>query len=177
MHHRIIPTFFPKRETALSERQQRMYDFLTDTPVGVLATVDPNGCPHGAVIYFTVDKQFNLFFLTKTGTKKYDNLIRNDQVMLIVHEPVSQSVAQVIGKTFEIKDSYEVNRVAQRIFEISLRTSEAGVPPINKLHAGAYTAFLITPLQIRMAVYERPDDGDYGHIFESIESFELPVEF
>lgn len=173
MHHRIIPTFFPKHETTLSERQQRMFDFLTDNPVGVLATVDPNGYPHAVVIYFTVDKQFNLAFLTKTGTKKYDSLVRNDKIMLVVYEPISQSVAQVTGNAHEIKDNYEVNQVAQRIFEASLKTSEAGVPPINKLHAGTYTAFAITPVQVRMAVYERPDDGDYSQIFESIESFEL----
>lgn len=173
MYHRIIPTFFPRHETMLSERQRRMFDFLTDNPVGVLATVDPNGYPHGVVIYFTVDKQFNLAFLTKTGTKKYDNLVRDEKIMLVVYEPVSQSVVQVTGNAYEIKDNYEVNQVAQRIFETSLKTSESGVPPINKLHAGTYTAFAIKPVQIRMAVYERPDDSDYSQMFESIESFEL----
>ena len=173
MHHRIIPTFFPKHETTLSERQRRIYQFLADNPVGVLTTVDPNGDPHGVVIYFTIDKQFNLAFLTKTGTKKHDNLVRNDKIMLVVYEPVSQSIAQVIGNAHKIKSNYEINQVAQLIFEASLKTSEAGVPPINKLQAGTYTAFVIKPVQIRMAVYEHPDDGDYSQIFESIESFEL----
>ncbi len=157
----------------LSERQQRIHDFIGSNHAGVLASVDPNNEPHGVVIYHTIDKEFNVSFLTKKGTKKYDNLVRNDHVVLVIFEPSSQTVAQVIGKAHEITDGYEINRVAAAVFMTSLKTSEGGIPPIAKLNADEYVAFRIMPVQVRMASYARPDPGDYDTIFESIESFEL----
>jgi uncharacterized pyridoxamine 5'-phosphate oxidase family protein len=173
MQHRLIPKRYPKQDSPLSERQRRIYDFLHDNPVGVLTSVDPNGYPHGAVIYFYINEKFGISFLTKKGTKKYDNLVRNNNVMLVVYEPISQSVAQIVGQAYAMKDGYDLNVMAQKVFEASLKTSEGGIPPITKLQIGAYTAFEIKPAQIRMAIYERPDSGDYSRIFESIESFEL----
>lgn len=160
-------------EAALSERQRRIYEFLDSNRTGVLATVDPSGEPHATVIYHTVDKDFNVSFLTKSGTKKYDNLVRNNHVVLVVFDAVSQTVGQVIGKAVEIKDGYDINTVAAAVFMTSLKTSEGGLPPIAKLKAGEYAAFEIVPKQIRMASYARPDSGDYDKIFDSIESFEL----
>jgi len=87
--------------------------------------------------------------------------------------PQTQTIAQISGDAVEIRDSYEINVVAGAILGASLKTSEAGVPPITKLEAGRYVAFKLAPVQIRMAVYARPDPGDYSDLFESIESFEL----
>lgn len=157
----------------LSERQRRIWDFLNKVRVGVLASVDPNGNPHGSAIYYTLDNNFIISFLTKVETKKSDNVIRNNHVMLVVLDPASQGVVQVIGKTMPISDNYEINRIAAAVYATSLRDSEAGIPPIAKLEAGEFIAFQIIPDQIRMALYTRPDSGGYDKIFESIESFEF----
>jgi uncharacterized pyridoxamine 5'-phosphate oxidase family protein len=162
-----------KDRSGLGQRQQRIYDFLRGNHAGVLATVDPNGEPHATVVYHTVDEQFVVSFLTRTCTKKYDNVVRNNHVILVVFEPASQTVAQVIGKAVEVTDAYEINGVAEAVFEASLGTNEENTPPVAKLHAGDYAAFRILPDQIRMAVYASPDAGDRDNIFESIESFEL----
>ncbi len=162
-----------KNDAPLSERQRRIYDFLSGNRTGVLAMVDPNGEPHGVVVYYAIDDKFVISFLTKTHTKKYDDLIRNNHVMLVVFEQAGQKVAQITGKAKEIKDSYEINAVAADIFKTSLDTSKSGMPPLVKLEAGAYTAFRITPDQIRMATFANPDSGDYENVFESIECFDL----
>lgn len=162
-----------KNDAPLNERQRRIYAFLAGNRTGVLAMVDPNGEPHGVVVYYTVGDKFVISFLTKTHTKKYDNLIRNNHVMLVVFEPSGQKVAQITGKAKEIGDNYEVNAIAEDIFKVSLDTSESGMPPLIKLDAGDYTAFKVVPDQIRMATFANPDSGDYENIFESIESFNL----
>lgn len=162
-----------KKDVQLTERQQRIYDFLNTHRAGVLATVDPNGEPHGVVIYHAIHRDFSISFLTKKGTKKYDNLIKNNHAELVVFDAKSQTVAQVRGKAIEVDNSYDINAVAAAVFMTSIKTSDGGVPPIVKLEAGDYVAFTIKPDQIRMASYARPDSGDYDKIFESIESFEL----
>lgn len=157
-----------------SDRNQRIYDFLYQHPVGVLSTVTPNGDPNGVVIYFVIDENFNVSFLTRSGTRKYDNLKHYPHTMLTVFEPKSQTTVQVTGKAKELTAAYDINRIAGLTHAASLKTSGPDLLPITKLEEeGAYVAFEIEPTQIRMAVYSRPDPGDYDSIFESIESFDF----
>lgn len=156
-----------------SDREQRIYDFLLSCPIGVLSTVTPDKEPHGAVIYFSVDKDFIVSFLTKSETRKYDNIMHHGHITLTVYEPQTQTTAQIVGKAEEITDAADVNAVAGAILKASMKTSEEGPPPISKLSAGEFVGFRINPDQIKMAVYSRPDPGDYSELFETIESFEL----
>lgn len=160
-------------EAALSDKQQRIRGFLEDTAVGVLSTVDPNGDPHGVVIYFVVDGDFNIYFLTRAATRKYDNLKHHDHAMLTVFDPGSQTTAQIIGKAEEINNNEQVNEIANQMVQASFKTSDSDIPPITKLDAGESVAFKLEPVQIRMAVYARPESGTYNDLFESIESFNL----
>ena len=156
-----------------SDRKQRFFDFLVTHPVGVISTVDPSGEPHGAVIYYTVDPEFKVYFLTRNKTKKYDNLVHYNHAMLTVCEPKTQTTVQIVGTSEVIKNGYEINSIAGAVLGASVQTSEGGLLPITKLEAGEYVAFRLTPVQLRMAVYSRPDSGGYQDLFESIESFDL----
>lgn len=156
----------------LSDKKQRMYDFLFATSLGVLSSVDPDGNPHGATIYFTINRDFEVSFVTKSGTRKYDNLIHNNHVMLTVFEALTQTTVQVTGLAQEVEDGFTMNQIAARVLGTSLRTSDAGITPLSKLEAGDFVAFTINPMQVRMAVYARPDPGDYSELFETVESFE-----
>jgi general stress protein 26 len=156
-----------------SDKKQRIYDFLSGNPVAVLSTVTPDGDPHGAVIYFSIDKQFVVSFLTKSGTRKYDNLKHNDHAMITVFEPHTQTTVQLTCKATEITDPYKINLVAQKNMNASVKTSDGGIPAIIKLDAGDCVAFWLKPVQVRMAVYARPDSGDYTELFETLEPFEL----
>lgn len=156
-----------------SDKKQRIYDFLVDTAIGVLSSTGPDGDPHGAVIYYTINKDFEASFLTKSGTKKYDNLLHNNHVMLTVFEPITQTTVQLTGVATEVKEGFAMNQIAARVLGTSLKTSDAGLTPLSKLDAGSFVAFKIEPVQVRMAVYARPDPGDYTELFETIESFKL----
>ncbi len=158
-----------KQTASSSETNQRIYDFLKAYPIGVLSTVDPNGNPHAAVIYFTVDEEFNITFVTKHDTKKYDNLKRHNHVMLVAFEPVSQTTTQITGTVEEITDESEAQRAFHDMLANAEKTSEEGVPPISKLYAGGYTTLRIKPVQIRMAVFIRPDPGGYDDTYETID--------
>lgn len=179
MQKSIMPGRTKEEQKKLNLRQQRIYDFLKNNHVGVLASVDPNGDPHAAVVYYVVDERFVLSFITRAGTKKHDNLIRNNHVVMVIFEPKNQTVAQVIGKAVEIKNANKMNAVAEAVFESVLETEDKDMLPITKVDAGEYTAFKIEPDQIRLAAYARrgsQEEQDAGGIFEAIESFDLNVE-
>lgn len=162
-----------KNQPSLGKRRRRIYEFLDTNRIGVLASTSPDNEPHGSVIYHSTTQDFDVSFLTKKGTQKYRNLKIHNHVVLVVFDPHNQSVVQVYGSAKEITDSYEINRLAAAIFVTSLKNSDVGIPPIAKLDAGEYIAFVIKPDQIRMASYSNLESSNYDEIFESIESFEL----
>lgn len=157
------------------ERRDRIFSFLRENQVGILATVDPNNDPHAVAIYYFVEPDFTITFMTKTGTKKHDNIAHNNHVMLLVYEPSTQATAQIKGKAKRIKDITKTNKIFADILQAAWDTSEDGVPPITRLSAGDYVAYNIKPHEVRMAVYARPEIGSYDDLFETLESDELKL--
>lgn len=152
-----------------SEKNLRIYNFLRSHPVGVLCSVDPNNEPHGSAVYYSVDSSFKLMFTTKTKTKKTSNLQTNNHVMLMVYDQKEQVTVQVTAIAEAIEKDDDISKSMRNTITASMETSDAGIPPIAKLSAGEFTAFRLHPVQIRMAVYERPDPGGYDELFETID--------
>ena len=164
----------PELVNGLSVRQKRIYDFLNGMHCGVICSISPDILPHASVVYHVVNEtDFSVSFLTKTGTRKYDDLIHDNHVVFIVFDEESQTVAQVTGNAYEITGPNDVNGIAARVYTNSLSSKKNGVLPIARLQAGTYTAFTIVPDQIRITSYGQPRSGDYEHMFDSIESFDL----
>lgn len=151
----------------IHKKHQNAHEFLKHHPVGVLATVDPNGEPHAAAIYFSVDNHQNISFMTKTGTKKADNLLHDNHAVLVVYEAATQTTVQITGEVSEIKDHAEVNEVFAHMLNASADTSGSSVAPLTKLKEGDYITFRLKPKQIRMAVFSRPKAGEYEDLFKT----------
>lgn len=151
-----------------TESNHRIYDFLKSKHDGVLATVDPNGNPHATAIYFVPQDDFSVLFTTKRDTKKYDNIQHNNHVMFLVYDSYSQTTVQIEGIAELVEDTAESQAAFDSMLESAMMKSEAGTPPISKLYAGYYVAYKIKPVQIRMAMFVRPDPGGYD-IFETVD--------
>lgn len=164
-----------KSGVAFTNREWSIYRFLFMHSIGVLSTVTPDGDPHGAVIYYSIDRSFTISFLTKDRTRKFDNISHNNRVMLTVYDPATLTTVQVTGIATQITDNAEVNAVANSVLRACLATSITGTPPLTKLQAGDYVACTIKSLLIRKAVYAQAASGSYAELFESIESFDLDL--
>jgi general stress protein 26 len=158
----------PHTTSISTESNQRILSFLKHHPIGTLSTVTPDGDPHGAVIYYSIDDDFTVRFTTKRKTRKFDNLTFRNRAMLVVYEAVSQTTVQITGLVEEITDEVEAQAEFRQMLGASMETSEAGLPPISKLYAGNYVALRLKPVQIRMAIFARPDPGGYN-MYESLE--------
>lgn len=154
---------------SISEEKPKITKFLTNSHIGVLATVNPDGQPYAATIYFIVDPDLKIYFITKEKTKKYDNLTSNPKVSLAVYEASSQTTVQITGTVDKILDNSVINDVFRHVVAITSKTSESAIPPISKLKGDDYRCFRINPKTIRMAEYTKPEHGQYDDIFEVIE--------
>lgn len=159
----------------ISEEKPRIAEFLNKNRVGVLATTSSDGYPHAATMYFTVDEDLNIYFVTKEKTTKYRNLTQNPNAAFVVHEPMSQSTVQVSGTVAEVTDIAQLNQVFRNILEVTAGTSESNVPPVSKIVGGDYKCFKLTPKTLRLAEYTKPEHGQFDNMFdtETIPSAEL----
>lgn len=149
------------------ESEDLVRNFLNGRYSGVLATADGAGIPHGAVVYYSLQKDFSLLFGTKHETQKYKNIEENKQVAVVVYDEVEQTTVQITGRVEVVEDHAIRQKVINNMFTSSVERSLTVLPPAEKIWGGEYIALRIVPMAIKMAVFARPDsEGD--DIFETL---------
>lgn len=154
-----IPTTlveYPSKESVAN-----IHQFLQTHPAGVLAEVGEGGWPHASVIYFIVDRNFGIYFATKTNTKKYQNLSNDPHVMLVAFHQSTQATAQIKGSVVEVSDPATSRSIVDKIEDVARQYSISGVAPILKLDTGDYVAYELKPDTIKFAMFLRPDPVTY----------------
>lgn len=61
-----------------------LYDFISRHPFAVLGTVTPSGEPESALMRTIVTPGLELFFDTRTGTRKYRNFLANPACSFVI---------------------------------------------------------------------------------------------
>ncbi len=146
-----MPTTKP---TDLSKPEHdKIITFLRQHPVGVLASVSPDGDPNASAVYFSVDDDLRLTFTTKEDTQKHHNIAHHNHVMLVVYDAVTQSTVQVGGGAEEVTDAQAAQKIYHGTLQAAKQTGPDAVPPVAKIAAGAYVAYEIKPTNIWMTEY------------------------
>lgn len=138
--------------------------FIQGHPLTVLGTADEAGEPHGAVVYICVDdEQPVVYFLTKTGTRKYQNLSAHNTVSLTSFGAEENSTFQANGQTFLVEDASLLDEIMHKLTEINARNTE-WLPPLSKLRAGPYSVVGVRLTSARLAEFQGEAIGS-KHIF------------
>ena len=157
-----------KRAKNKATTKDRVLEFLREHQTGVLATASPGAKPHASVVYYSVDAQLNITFITKRRTRKGENLHLNDQAEMVVYDEESQTTVEVSGRAVELTDQTEASLAFRNALKASLGTASNAIPPISKLVAGDYIAYRLSYDQIRMAVFNRRGSQQTNGLFEVI---------
>ncbi len=113
----------------------------------VLGTIGLDGRLHGAAVYGVATSSSQLYFVTKTETQKFRNLSHNPNVSVTIVNTVENSSLQAEGKATVINNPRVVEVVIAKMAGVHARSAD-WMPPIAKLHAGAYQ---IVGVQLRHA--------------------------
>lgn len=124
-------------------QQKKIFEFLTDHPVGVLATTNSDGGPHASTIYITANKDLHITFTTKRETQKYQNLAQDNRVMLAIYDAQKQTAIQIGGHAIEVDDPVLQQQIYHGTLRAAKQTGNDVVPPIAKIAAGPYVGFTI----------------------------------
>ncbi len=150
------------------DASKKAVNFLRRHPVGVIATASSAARPHAATVYFAIDDDLNIYFVTKEQTTKHKNLTENPVASIAVFDAENQATLQASGPVEPINDIVKFMRLFAQILDISADTSDSDRPPVSKLFAGDYFMYKLTPTSLRLAEYMKPDKGDITNLFEIV---------
>jgi uncharacterized pyridoxamine 5'-phosphate oxidase family protein len=120
--------------------------FLDEQPHGTLVTLDSEGKPETAAIFFFVREDFSCFFVTKIGTRKYKNLAQNHTGVLFVYSDDELTSIELKGRLEIEHDTKEIlASIVQFQTEVQSRSASYWVPPIAQIEAGEYVVCKLIP--------------------------------
>lgn len=127
--------------------------YIKSHDLAVLSTVDRTGNVFGAVVYYSVDLNNNLYIITKSETTKSRNIFAQSQVAVTIHETGSLQTLQLQGIA-EIETDIQIK---ERVFNalIKPRNYNNGkqLPPVANINGGAYMVIKIIPLSVKFNDY------------------------
>lgn len=138
---------------SISEKYEKITDYINANPIATLGTIDANGLPHGAAVYVCPDLQKHVvYLLTKNQTQKYTDIQHNENVSLTIINPGQNSTLQATGQAFTVHDSHALDMITKQM--VSARPdSSLWLPPVSKLEAGQYVVVGIKITHARLAEF------------------------
>lgn len=142
--------------------------YIDRNPVATLGTINKDGTPHGATVYTCLvdDRRHTIYFLTKTETAKCRNLREHPEVSLTFANIRENSTLQINGSAHDIHDAFIIDMVMKNIVRAHSKASE-WLPPVAKLHAGAYVIIGVDVTRARLAHFQGMEIGDQQIFTES----------
>lgn len=123
--------------------------FLEENRLGVLSTVNAEGHPDGAAIYFIVKPDFTAYFVTPTGTQRHTNLQHMNEVVLTVINEEKRETAHIRAIASDAKDMlFEViGNLATYLNEKSGTTVNTELPLLSYKDRPK-TVIQLTPIEV-----------------------------
>jgi len=126
--------------------------FLMSHSIAALATVDEDGSPSVATIYYTVLKPPEILFITKSETAKLINIRKKSLIALAISDEDKLTTLQLKGTAQEIKDPEILDKVIDKITSKSAHPAY-WPPPIIKMEQGNFVVLKITPTIMKLSDY------------------------
>ena len=138
-----------------NENKNVAIEFIESHPLGVVSVNREGKPPHSAAVFFVTDSKADLYFLTKSGTEKYQDILADDKVSVVFSDLNAQKTLQAEGKAYEVTaEGGTIEEVYKKLSQIKPPGRNDWLPPIFKIEAGDYVVIAIEPNWMRL--------GDFG---------------
>ncbi len=134
-----------------TEPNKASEEFLKSNDLGVLSTLDREGNVQGATVYYAVDKDNDIFILTKSETSKARNLLSNQQIALTVTNVSTMQTLQLSGLASVETDNQKRQEVFDALVRPRVYGNQKSLPPVISIDAGAYVVVRIHPTVINFS--------------------------
>jgi nitroimidazol reductase NimA-like FMN-containing flavoprotein (pyridoxamine 5'-phosphate oxidase superfamily) len=128
--------------------REEALEFLQNNVTAVLATC-LDGQPHATAIYYDVDDDFNIYFLTKQNTQKNIQAGINSRVALVVGTGPELITAQIRGRAELLTGEAKENAVNRMIVRHSKKfLSNLPIQSMLELRESKLVAYKIMPREL-----------------------------
>lgn len=139
--------------------ENKALKFLASHRLAVMSTVSADGKPHGAVMYYHIEPDFSLYFLTKTETSKYKNMLANPDVSVTIWDDEVSVTAQIEGSISEVLSTEMTDKVVRKL--MNKGNSVNWPPPIAKMRAGDFVVMCVTPIHVQVGDFKKFHEDGY----------------
>ena len=149
--------------------QTELAEILKRQQIAVLSTIGSENNVHGSTMFFTSDSSLNFFLLTKSNTRKYENISANKRAALTVIFSNEQKTVQAEGFLDEIPKGTE--EYLKIITQISEKNAQQGgiswPPPLSKIPKSELVIYRLIPDWLRYGDYTSQNDEVFHQIIPS----------
>lgn len=119
--------------------------FLAAHDLGVISTIDGHGNIHGAAVYYAVGDNDQIYFATKSGTHKAQDILSYHQVAITIFDATTMCELQISGSASVEPNAKLSEEMYHRILHPHLAGEHMSVPPILHIESGEYELIGIKP--------------------------------
>lgn len=87
--------------------KQEALDFLKRHTVAVVATITGDNMPNAATVLYRIDDDLNFYFITRRQTRKYENLMANRKIAIVVGTGDGPGTIQAEGEARPMEEGLE----------------------------------------------------------------------
>lgn len=153
-------------DTDIDRARKDALAFLKHHKTAVLASASQRGEPHAAMIFYVADDNFNIHFLTRVDTRKFDAIKKNPKVAITIATTDIPQTLQIEGDARSIAMDDETSSMRLKLFDI-LGSNHWFKAPLTKQDMTMVHEMRIEPTWIRWSDYAFEQDGN-EHIFKEI---------
>ena len=126
--------------------------------LGVVSTVSESGAPESAVVYFSIDENLNIYFLTRTASRKYKNFMKNPQMSFVIYNENMEKTVQLEGGATLVESPDEQTKIFPPLF--GLATKDNPNPPISQMMESGLALIKISPTWARLGNFNAAAQTD-----------------
>lgn len=127
-------------------------------PLGVISTSAETNNPQSASVYYINDEHCNIFFVTRSESRKYKNIQHNPHVAFTVTSEHPPKTIQIEGTAAEVMDPIEQSNYFDKL--VAKATESTFMPPVSQLVTGEMVFMKITTTWARCGNFEVMKEGE-----------------
>lgn len=132
---------------------------ITQT-LGVISTVneDAKAKPQSATVYYVCNDALDIFFVTRSSSRKYKNILVNSNVSFVVTNEHPPKTIQLEGTASEVTDPEEQIKYYDML--MARATANSPMPPVTQIASGELVFLKMTTTWARFGDFEVMKEGD-----------------
>lgn len=132
----------------------------TSQSLGVVSTVneDAKAKPQAATVYYVCNDALDIFFVTRSSSRKYKNIKSNPNVSFVITNEHPPKTIQLEGTAAEVTDPEEQIKYYDML--MARATASNPMPPVTQIATGELVFLKMTTTWARFGDFEVMKEGD-----------------